>query len=187
MSSPPSAPKTSDSHPLYVSIIDDSRPGRVGLTFAPGKRSDSAIDGGTWARDLDKDLDRLVSEYRAGLLVSLVEDHELTLLGIPRLVEEAARRMRVLRLPIVDGSVPTDAAAVRELVTQIARAADEGTNVVIHCRGGLGRAGLIGGCYLRHSGFTADEALERLRRRHPTKCPESAAQRDWIRRFGAGS
>lgn len=174
---------TSDSHPLYVTVIDTSRPGHVALTFAPGKHDEGNYSGATWARDLRKDLDRLVSEYRTGLLVVLLEDHELAMLAIPDLVTEARKRMSVVRLPIPDGGLPRDAVAVRELVVAIERAASEGKNVVIHCRGGLGRAGLIGGCYLTHIGVPDDEVFARLQRRHPTNCPETRAQRAWIRDF----
>lgn len=73
---------TSDSHPLHVTLIDTSRPGHVALTFAPGKHDEGIYSGATWARDLRKDLDRLVSEYRTGLLVVLLEEHELAMLAI---------------------------------------------------------------------------------------------------------
>lgn len=178
-------PFTSDSHPIYVTVVDTSRPGHVALTFAPGKHDEGAYSGATWARDLRTDLDRLVSEYRTGLLVVLLSDHELAMLGIPDLVAEAEKRMQVLRLPIPDGGVPSDVAAVRELVMAIGQAAAEGKNVVIHCRGGLGRAGLIGGCFLASLGLSEKEVFARLARRHPTSCPETQAQREWIRGFCA--
>lgn len=175
--------KTSDSHPLYVTAIDESRPGRVGLTFAPGKHCAGAYAGGVWKRDLVKDLDHLVAEYRTGLLVCLLEDHELRALHIPTLVEEAGKRMTVLRLPIRDGGVLPEVAPVRQLVATIERAASAGTNVVIHCRGGLGRAGTIGGCYLKHVGLGDAEVFAALRRRHKTSCPETEQQRAFIRAF----
>ena len=176
--------KTSDSHPLYVTQIDDSRPGKVGLTFAPGKHCAGAYAGGFWARDLAKDLDHLVAEYKTGLLVCLLEDHELSALKIPSLIDEAAKRMSVLRLRIPDGGVLPSAKPVRELVTAIENAALADTNVVIHCRGGLGRAGTVGGCYLKHIGRTDEQVFAALRKRHKTSCPETAGQREFIRAFG---
>lgn len=177
--------KTSDSHPLYVTTIDRSRPGTVSLTFAPGKRGTGKYADGTWARDLTKDLDRLVTTYQTGLLVCLLEDHELRALKIPALIEEARKRMAVLRRPIPDGGVLPSVAPVQHLVVAIERAASAGTNVVIHCRGGLGRAGTIGGCYLKHLGHSDDEVFAALRKRHHTSCPENEAQRAFIRAFGA--
>ncbi len=84
--------KTSDSHPLYATTIDDSQPGHVLLTMAPGKQCAGAYAGGFWKRDVQKDLDQLVSAYNAGMLVCLLEDHELSSLKIPTLIAEASKR-----------------------------------------------------------------------------------------------
>lgn len=184
---PPAAPRTSETDPIEVAIIDTSRPGSVALTFAPGKHGSSAYAERGWARDLEQDLERLAGHHGAGLLVCLLEDQELASLAIPDLVARAARRMRVLRLPIRDGGVPPEVARVEALVTAIDEAARAGTNVVIHCRGGLGRAGVVGGCYLAHIGLDPDEIFARLRRRHPTSCPETDGQRAFIRAFAASA
>lgn len=175
--------KTSDSHPLYVTWIDESLPGKVGLTFAPGKHCAGAYAGGFWERDLVKDLDHLVAAYQTGLLVCLLQDHELRSLKIPTLIEEAAKRMAVLHLPIPDGGVLPDSRPVLEAVIAIEEAARAGTNVVIHCRGGLGRAGTIGGCVLKHLGRSDDDVFAALRKRHPTSCPETSDQRAFVRAF----
>jgi ADP-ribosylglycohydrolase/protein-tyrosine phosphatase len=200
--------KTSLTDPLYVTWLhagpEDAPPrfgtggvralrGRVGITFAPGKRSDGLFVRARWERDLALDLDALVAQ-QVGLLVCLLEDPELTLLGIPDLIARASERMRVLRLPIPDGGLPPDGAAVRAVVSEVVRHAEAGTksaadpadsgdNVVIHCRGGLGRAGTIGGCVLRAIGLSADETFARLRRRHAKSCPETEAQRAYVRAF----
>jgi protein-tyrosine phosphatase len=176
-------PMTSVTHPICVDWIAEGLPGRIGLTFAPGKHNDSTF-GGTWERDLAADLDRLVREFQMQVQVCLLEDHELHRLRIAALVEEAERRgVRVHRLPIPDGGVLPDVAPVRALVDQIVAAAQGGHTVVIHCAGGLGRAGIIGGCALVRLGASPDEALEILRTRRSPHCPETAEQRDVIRRF----
>lgn len=175
--------KTSDSHPIYVCWILDALPGKVGLTFAPGKRSTSKCSDTRWERDLAKDLDRLVADGMR-VQVCLLEDHELRRLGIPRLVEEATERgVRVIRLPIPDGGVLPSAEPVRRLVADILDAARGGSNVVIHCMGGLGRAGTIGGCTLVAAGLSTEEALARLTERRGPQCPENERQRAFIRAF----
>jgi ADP-ribosyl-[dinitrogen reductase] hydrolase len=177
--------KTSDTHPIYVSWIVDAMPGKVGLTFAPGKHATSKYEGGRWERDLAKDLDKLVADGM-GLQVCLLEDHELERLRIPRLVEEAqARGVRVVRLPIPDGGVLPAPEQVDGVVAEVLNAASRGTNVVIHCMGGLGRAGTVGGCVLVGAGLTASEALARLTDRRGRNCPENEAQRGFVRAFAA--
>ena len=52
--------RTSVTHPIRVDWIATGLPGKVGLTFAPGKHSTSLYSAGTWARDLATDLDDLV-------------------------------------------------------------------------------------------------------------------------------
>ncbi len=131
------------------------------------------------------DLDRLVEKYCVGLLVCLLEDEELPLLGIPDLIREAELRMRVIRFPIKDVGIPFDIEALRILLRDIETAAKSEINVAIHCRGGLGRAGTVGGCYLRHRGFEGEAVFSRLRTRHPTQCPETDEQRLFIRSFQA--
>lgn len=50
------------------------RPGRLGLTFAPGKQAIAQFMGGPWARDLDVDLRRLIEVYGVNRLVLLLEN-----------------------------------------------------------------------------------------------------------------
>ncbi len=178
-----SSVKTSVTHPIRIDWILETLPGRIGLTFAPGKHATAAFEGGRWERDLRADLAKLKADGM-GLQLCLLEDHELESLQIPRLVEEAEALGIVLRrLPIRDGDVPAAIEPVRAVVAEILAAAKAGTNVVIHCRGGLGRAGTIGGCALVASGFTPDAALERLRERRGPSCPENPDQKAFLRAF----
>jgi len=133
------------------------------VTFAPGKQADSNF-GAPWQRDLVADLDRLRSEFDTELLVSLIEDHELDLLHIPQLEQRALERgIVIVRSPIRDMHAPThqQASFLADLALSSARA---GRNVIVHCRGGLGRAGTIAACCLVRLGQTADDAVENVRR-----------------------
>lgn len=175
--------RTSNSDPLNVAWLPTPYPGRVGLTLAPGKHQTSQ-EGAPWARDLAPDLDRLVQVHEAHVLVCLLEDAELGRLKIPNLVAEAeARGLEVHRLPIRDGGVLPKLAPMRALVQVIAQAAQAGRNVVVHCAGGLGRAGTVGGCLLTHTGQSPDEALKTLAERRSKRCPENNRQKDFIREF----
>lgn len=141
-------------------------PGRVGMTFAPGKKAPGI--GGSWDRDLESDLDRLRDVYRTGVVVSLVEDKELRQLGIASLGDECATRgMELVRFPIVDGDVPRSVADFRALVERIVSMLAEGSNVVVHCRGGLGRTGLVAAACLVARGHAPAEAIRLVRRCRP--------------------
>ena len=104
-----------------------------------------------------------------------------TSLEIPDLIEEARRHgLHVLRLPLVDGSVPQSTSDVIGLLEQIHVAVANGERVVIHCAGGLGRSGVIAGCYLRDLGVSATDALEMLAKTRGPRCPETEQQQEYV-------
>lgn len=176
--------KTSDTHPIRVDWLPLELPGKVGLTFAPGKHQPAAYTNGIWERDLGKDLDRLVGEYGMQLQVCLLEDHELPRLGIPHLVEEAEwRGVEVHRFPIPDFHVPSSVETAFSTVQVILSAAREGRNVVIHCAGGIGRTGVLAGCVLVELGHDPEKALEILCRVRGANVPESEEQKRFITRY----
>ena len=134
-------PRTSIAHPLVIATLPIGQ-GAVGVTFCPGKCGDSVF-GAPWQRDLDLDLNA-VQDWGATAVLTLVESHELQLLGVPDLGTRIRQRgMHWHHLPIVDMQPPGALfeaawpAVARQLRTQI----PAGQRVLVHCRGGLGRAG----------------------------------------------
>ncbi len=61
-------------------------PGRLGMTFAPGMKTLGMR--GRWDRDLRADLGVLREEYGAGVLVSVMEEHEYQGYKISELFEQ---------------------------------------------------------------------------------------------------
>jgi len=173
---------TSASSPLRVDFIDPAQhqlPGRLGLTIAPGKRDDR------WQRDLTVDLQRLRAEYDTGLLVSLMEPFEYRLLHIEGLFEAAqALGIRVARFPIVDVSVPPPSALPEfaALIWQVVDAMRGSRTVVVHCRGGKGRSGVVAACALVALGAEPNAAIAAVRRARP-RAVETRAQEQWVSAF----
>ena len=137
--------RTSQTHPLEIAelkLFDGA--GRIGITFCPGKKDDTSRTG-PWDRDLDADLD-VIRDWNAAAVVTLMEPHELRQLQVLGLGEGVrARHMDWLHLPIPDVSVPGPRfeAAWRTAGYGLRRRLCKGFNVLVHCRGGLGRAGMI--------------------------------------------
>ncbi|WP_148715534.1 protein-tyrosine phosphatase family protein [Chitinolyticbacter meiyuanensis] len=92
------------------------------------------------------------------------------------------------RFPIPDKSIPSSAQVMRQILTAIRSACEEGHAVYVHCWGGVGRTGTVIGCLLVEHGASPTEALEQLEMlwqtvakvsRHP-RSPETSAQRQWV-------
>lgn len=161
-------------------ILGDRLPGRLGLTFLPGKHGTSfRYPGLVYGRDLDRDL---AAMRAAGVevLVLLVEDAELAAWGDPAIVERAAGAgIRVRRHPWPDGGTPASTAEMAALLGMIR--ADRATgNVAVACMGGVGRTGLVAACALVDAGFDAGAAIAEVRRiRHPDAV-ETEAQAEFV-------
>jgi protein-tyrosine phosphatase len=157
-------------------------PGRLGLTFLPGKRgASSRYPGHTYRRDAADDLATMRASGVVRLLV-LVEDEELARWSDPDLVAiGAAAGVEVRRHPIPDGSAPS-----AELMARIQADIDEARargDVAVACMGGVGRAGTVAACALVRKGLDADAAIGRVRAvRHP-EAVETVEQEAFVRAY----
>ena len=159
-------PRTSQTHPLQIAEVRATPShGRIGITFCPGKH-DPFAHTGAWERDLGSDLDAIAA-WGARLVLTLLEPAELVALKVPSLGQEIQRRgIAWLHLPIADYSVPTEAFE-HQWVTQgcaIRERLRHGDDVLVHCRGGLGRAGMIAARLLVELGVDTEEAIRSVRR-----------------------
>ena len=170
--------KTSVSDPLRIAMVTpDGTQGRIGITLCPGK-TDNTARFGPWARDLDLDLD-VIQHWGATALISLIEDQEFdrfSVRGLGSAVEH--RHMEWWHLPIPDGSPPGPVfeTAWGDAGGAIRDRLRSGFDVVIHCRGGLGRAGTIAARLLVELGMRPDEAVRRVRDARGPGAIETPAQ-----------
>ena len=170
--------RTSESHPLRVATVTPGDGhGRIGITFCPGK-TDPAGMTGSWARDLDTDLDA-IQRWGATAVVSLITNEELDLLsvrGLPGAVRD--RHMEWWHTPIPDGCPPgPDFEDTWEVAGEAIRDRLRlGFDVLVHCRGGLGRAGTIAARLLVELGASPDDAIRRVRDARSRCAIETASQ-----------
>ena len=161
-------PRTSLTHPMLIATLALPTGGRIGLTFCPGKCDDHAMTG-SWSRDLDIDL-RAIVDWGASTLVTLIETHEFQYLRVPNLGSSAqALGLAWYHLPIRDVSVPDSSfEAVWESVgAELRERLQRGEGLVVHCRGGLGRAGTVAARLLVEFGELPARALEQVRAVRP--------------------
>lgn len=178
---------TSENDPIQVDFLprDEAEPpGRLGMTFAPGMWAGSV--GGRWERDLATDLRTLEEKYETDVLVSLMEGHEYRGYGIPELLErDSIGNIEILRFAIEDMGVPQEAESERfeAFVQSVVQRLEQGQNVVVHCRGGLGRTGTLAACVLVALGrHCADEAIAAVRGARKGTV-QTREQEDFVRLF----
>jgi ADP-ribosyl-[dinitrogen reductase] hydrolase len=178
--------RTTLTHPLQIATIPvGENGGRIGITLCPGKVDPSSV-GGPWDRDMGADI-TVIRKWGASLVLTLIEPHEFDLLkvrGLPKAVRETG--MVWLHAPIPDVSVPGSAfnAAWKTIGPRISKQLREGRSVVVHCRGGLGRAGMIAAKLLTMMGEDASTAIERIRSVRPGAI-ETSEQEAYVLRQGA--
>jgi len=138
--------------------------------------------GGEW---LD---DEMKGWRRTGVdvVVSLLEPAEAEDLGLDEERKYCeANGMEFYSLPIIDRSVPGSDAEAARLLAELEEALNRGKNVAIHCRQGVGRAGLIASTLLVETGVNPSDAVLRVSAARHAPVPETAEQRAWIDSFAA--
>lgn len=151
--------------------IDGPWPGR--LTIAPRPR------GGDWLND------ELRAWRRSGIdiIVSLLEPEEASRLGLDEeQALSAVNGIEYYSLPIADRRAPTSGLdTVRDIDSKL----QQGKNAVIHCRQGIGRAGLIAAALLMETGLAPAAAIQRVSAARGVPVPETSEQKRWIDSFAA--
>jgi ADP-ribosyl-[dinitrogen reductase] hydrolase len=142
--------------------------GRIGLTSCPG-RIETSVPPGCVNPKLSVDLDAICA-WGATAVITLIETCELKHLHVEGLAQEVERRgMRWLHLPITDFSIP-DAAfehawgRARAEIHSHLRATSA---ILVHCRGGLGRSGMIAARLLIEHGMGPSAAIDCVRSVRP--------------------
>jgi protein-tyrosine phosphatase len=96
-------------------------------------------------------------------------------------LHDGSHGWRVVEHPIEDFRAPVRGDGFSSLVHEIAEELRAGTNVMLHCAGGIGRTGTVSSCILIALGLPAGEALAEVRKARAW--PENKAQLDFVHWF----
>jgi protein-tyrosine phosphatase len=149
--------------------LDESWPGKLALSARPR--------GGDWLQD------EIADWKRSGIdvVLSLLEKTEEKEMDLEKEAEAArAQGLEFSPLPIPDRQAPKSEAQLTTSLDQIAKALKNGKNVLVHCRQGVGRTGLVATCLLIRKGMSPGAALEKVTAARGVEVPETKEQRDWI-------
>jgi len=160
---------TSLNNPLIIASVEVSDgQGHIGMTICPGKHQQNALSG-QFQRDLALDLD-FIKSWGASAVVSLMADEELTSLHVGALgTEVEARDMDWFQLPITDGTMPDETFERRWVYAglRLRTLLREGKRILVHCRSGLGRTGLISARLLIELGMSVEESIAAVNQARP--------------------
>jgi ADP-ribosylglycohydrolase/protein-tyrosine phosphatase len=175
--------RTSLTHPLRIDAVSPRGvAGSIGMTLCPGKIQRNAVTG-EWRRDLREDL-AVIKAWGATAVLNLLTDTEMRELGVPQLEDPVTQRgMDYFHLPIEDGGVPDGEAENRwsEIGACLRDYLKQGHNVLIHCKGGLGRTGTMAARLLVELGSSSKEAVKEVRNARPGAI-ENSLQEQYIHR-----
>lgn len=152
--------------------IEGPWPGRLAVSPRPR--------GGEWLSDEI----RAWSQSGIDVVVSLLTRDEMKDLDLNEEAELCrAHNISFISFPIDDLSVPPSRSEALNLVSTLERLLDEGHGIVIHCRGGIGRSGLLAASLLVSSGVEPEAAIRRASDARGFSVPETVQQVQWVRDF----
>jgi protein-tyrosine phosphatase len=135
--------------------------------------------GGDWLGDEIADWKRAKIDLVLSLLTP-EEEQDLDLRGEGE--EVKAQGLAFSSFPIPDRQIPKSEAKLAETLERVNSLLSAGKNVVVHCRQGIGRTGLIASCLLVKSGMSPGAAMDTVSGARGVAVPETPEQRDWIER-----
>jgi protein-tyrosine phosphatase len=116
-------------------------------------------------------------------LLTRHEERELDLAAEPQIATETG--LKFLSLPIPDRDVPTSPSQVAPVLDELDKDLSTGKNVVIHCRQGIGRSGMMAACLLVLRGSDPESAVNTVQEARGLAVPETPEQRHWIDLFAS--
>ncbi len=122
-----------------------------------------------------------LSALGVNVVVSLLDFGEILELGLreeKKICE--ANGLEYIAFPIKDRSVPESPAHTVQFVRNLHLKLLAGQRIVIHCRAGIGRSGLIAACLLLHSHEAPGKAFALISKARRVDVPDTQEQKNWV-------
>jgi ADP-ribosylglycohydrolase/protein-tyrosine phosphatase len=136
---------------------------------------------GSWHRNLEADL-QVIRDWGASAIISLLEWYEIEELSVQALPERSREfGLKWLNLSIPDTQAPDEyfEADFQKELPGFLDSLQKGENIVLHCKGGLGRSGTVAARFLVELGLDPAEAIAAVRQARPGAI-ENTRQENYI-------
>jgi protein-tyrosine phosphatase len=163
---------------MFTELFQVEGPWPGQLAISPRPR------GGDWLEE------EIISWRRVGIdiIVSLLEPSEAADLNLGNeAMQSEATGIQFFSFPIVDRSIPASSSDIHGFLGKIDAKLNQGKNVAVHCRQGIGRAGLMAAALLIERGLSPEDAICRVSAGRRVPIPETEEQRLWLESFAATS
>jgi protein-tyrosine phosphatase len=156
--------------------LEESWPGKLAMSARPR--------GGEWLKD---DIAKWREAGIDAVLSLLTTDEERELDIRDEAAEVGMQGMEFSSFPIPDRQIPRSEAKWAEALEKVSRTLLTGKNVLVHCRQGIGRSGLVAACLLVKKGMSPGAAVESVSAARGLSVPETTEQRDWIDHYAVAA
>lgn len=124
---------------------------------------------------------RALKENGFDIVVSLLtrqEAEELGLTSEAKLVTQTGLQFR--NYPIPDLGVPDSQQSAMQFLEELRKDLLAGKKIAVHCRGSIGRSGLVASSVLVLSGLDPTSAFHRVSKSRGCDSPETLEQKHWV-------
>ena len=136
--------------------------GTLYISLCPGKKQSVTMSGVVWDRDLEEDI-RVIRQSGVNTIACLIPMDELNALQLSNYFTIAEKMgIEIIWFPFQDRSAPP-LEGTSQMMNKLTNRLMIGESILLHCKGGLGRAPTIAACLLCHHGTSATEAIKMVK------------------------
>jgi protein-tyrosine phosphatase len=122
-----------------------------------------------------------ISKHGITRIISLLERSEAYEVGLKdEEIYAEKHQLEFVSYPIPDRGLPSSINEFSRFTKDLYQSAAKGNNIVIHCRAGIGRTGIVAAGVLLHCGFTAEQAFKHISEKRGVSVPDTPEQENWV-------